>query len=147
MRGNRRKGTRPERLVASALHRAGYRFRRDLPISAGETTVRPDLVFTRRRVAVFIDGCFWHCCPEHSRIPRSNVGYWKPKLQSNVARDERANRALRAAGWAVVRVWEHEEPAVAVARVVDALRARSQRIDADVEPDRARATRSVRAVC
>jgi DNA mismatch endonuclease, patch repair protein len=70
--------------------------------------VRPDFLFREARLAVFVDGCFWHQCPLHSNKPTSNSEYWTTKLQRNVARDRRATRALKAAGWAVLRVWEHE---------------------------------------
>jgi DNA mismatch endonuclease, patch repair protein len=69
---------------------------------------RPDLVFRRERVLVFLDGCFWHCCPKCYRPPKSNLEYWGPKLAGNAARDRRVRGQLRAAGWTVVRVWEHE---------------------------------------
>lgn len=67
----------------------------------------PDFVFRRARVAVFVDGCFWHDCPEHCRMPATNRAYWRTKIARNRARDRRADLALRAAGWRVVRVWEH----------------------------------------
>ncbi|MFY2608800.1 DNA mismatch endonuclease Vsr [Achromobacter ruhlandii] len=70
--------------------------------------VRPDFIFRSERVAIFVDGCFWHCCPLHSKVPESNRSFWEPKLQANVARDRRATRLLRDAGWSVLRVWEHE---------------------------------------
>lgn len=70
---------------------------------------RPDIVFTRQRLAVFIDGCFWHCCPDHGRSPTTNTGYWSPKLAGNVDRDELQNEALAADGWMVLRIWEHVE--------------------------------------
>ena len=79
----------------------------------GDTFVRPDIVFTLKRVAVFLDGCYWHMCPEHCRIPNSNRDYWVAKLLKNVQRDARADAALTAEGWRVVRIWEHEEPEVA----------------------------------
>jgi len=126
MRGNRRRDTRPERALRSALHRLGYRFRTDFLIREGGARVRPDVVFTRRRVAVFIDGCFWHCCPQHSNSPSVNRGYWGPKLERNVARDDRNNAALEAAGWKVVRIWEHEPLEVGVALVRQALEASLQ---------------------
>jgi DNA mismatch endonuclease (patch repair protein) len=81
------------------------------------------VVFTRARVAVFVDGCFWHCCPTHCRKPRQNTDFWLPKLAANVARDRAADAALRNADWTVVRIWEHEETADAVERVVTALAA------------------------
>jgi DNA mismatch endonuclease (patch repair protein) len=79
--------------------------------------VRPDVVFRRARVAVFIDGCFWHGCPVHGTRPRSNTAYWDTKIARNRARDERADTALTAAGWRVVRLWEHEDPADAASAI------------------------------
>src|SRR6266545_2365240 len=129
MRGNRRSGTTPERRVRSLLHARGYRFRKDHRLEIPGARVRPDIVFTRQRVAVFIDGCFWHRCPEHGTSPRANTAYWAAKLERNVARDERVDRALHAAGWTVLRLWEHLEPEEAVVRIVAALdrRLRTQR--------------------
>ena len=109
MKGNPRAGTRPERAVRSLLHGRGLRFRKDFPVVAAGVKVRPDIVFTRRRVAVFIDGCWWHSCPEHGHKARSNTHYWGPKFERNKARDERANKALSEAGWQVLRFWEHED--------------------------------------
>jgi DNA mismatch endonuclease (patch repair protein) len=108
MRGNKRRDTSPEIRLRSALHRLGWRFRIDLPIEAGAgRRPRPDIVFTRARLAIFIDGCFWHSCPEHGRRPNSNWYYWGPKLERNVQRDLEDVRRLDAAGWSVLRVWEH----------------------------------------
>jgi DNA mismatch endonuclease, patch repair protein len=121
MRGNRRVGTTPETRVRSLLHASGYRFRKDHPLEVPGARVRPDIVFTRQRVAVFIDGCFWHRCPEHGTSPRANITYWAAKLERNVARDERVDRALQEAGWTVLRLWEHLEPEEAVVRIVAAL--------------------------
>lgn len=70
--------------------------------------VRPDFIFRQARLAIFVDGCFWHCCPQHFRLPENNRTFWEPKLQANVARDRRAVRLLRTAGWSVMRIWEHE---------------------------------------
>ncbi|WP_157599674.1 very short patch repair endonuclease [Saccharomonospora xinjiangensis] len=122
MRANRRANTKPEVLLRSQLHRLGYRFRKDhrLDLPTG-VRVRPDIVFTRHKVAVFVDGCFWHVCPEHGRQPTRNEWYWTPKLRRNVERDRRADVALSAAGWGVVRVWEHETISDAVARVTEAI--------------------------
>jgi DNA mismatch endonuclease (patch repair protein) len=96
--------------VRSLLHRAGHRFRADLPIRLdGRRPIRPDIVFTRRRVAVFIDGCFWHGCPDHGQRPGvKNAYYWNPKISGNGARDREHTTALEAAGWTVLRFWEHE---------------------------------------
>jgi len=122
MRGNRKRDTRPEIQVRSLLHAKGYRFRKDLPLELPSGRVRPDIVFTRRRLAVFIDGCFWHRCPVHGTSPRANDWYWGPKLDRNVERDRRADESLRTTGWLVLRIWEHEEPQAAVNRIVEALR-------------------------
>ncbi|TDD59340.1 very short patch repair endonuclease [Kribbella antibiotica] len=121
MRAIRRANTKPEVELRSALHRQGYRFRKDLSIYTTTRRVRPDVVFTARKVAVFVDGCFWHCCPEHGRKPSVNSGYWSPKLQRNVERDRLADTALQQDGWTVVRVWEHEEIGTALATVIRAL--------------------------
>src|SRR5437764_852488 len=119
MLANRRVDTTPERRLRSQLHRLGLRFRKDLPVALGGRSVRPDVVFTRARVAVFVDGCFWHRCPEHFQMPRANREYWEPKLTRNVERDGEADAALQAAGWVVVRVWEHEAADAAAGRVAD----------------------------
>ena len=108
MRANRRRDTKPELLLRSALHRRGWRFRVDAPVDLSGRKVRPDIVFTKRRVAVFIDGCFWHSCPEHGQVPKTNVPYWESKLNSNQARDLADTHALERNGWKVVRVWEHD---------------------------------------
>lgn len=117
MRANRRVDTKPERVIRSALHRRGHRFRKDFRLDFGPVRVRPDIVFTARRIAVFVDGCFWHCCPVHGRNPAVNEWYWSPKLKKNVERDRRADRVLAEAGWAVIRIWEHEPIDEAVERV------------------------------
>lgn len=81
--------------------------------------VRPDFVFRKERVAVFVDGCFWHGCPKHCRMPAGNRAFWRKKLTANRERDRRVNRELRRAGWRVVRIWEHElrKPGRCLARV------------------------------
>lgn len=121
MRGNRRADTKPERMLRSRLHAEGFRFRKDLLVRAGNTRVKADLVFPRDRVAVFVDGCFWHGCPEHGRQPQTNGAYWGPKLLRNVERDATVNEALRNDGWTVLRVWEHSSPSEAVEMVAAAL--------------------------
>ena len=121
MRSNTRSDTRPEVLLRSELHRRGRRFRKDLPVETASRRIRPDVVFTRHRLAVFLDGCFWHCCPEHSRRPSVNTEYWEPKLARNVARDRDTDLALQAAGWRVLRAWEHERPELIADRVEAAL--------------------------
>jgi DNA mismatch endonuclease (patch repair protein) len=108
MQANRRSDTKPEVTLRKALHRLGYRYRKDLLIKLPDTRVRPDIVFTRRKIAIFIDGCFWHVCPQHGRQPTTNEWYWTPKLRRNLERDSKANAALQEAGWTVLRIWEHE---------------------------------------
>jgi DNA mismatch endonuclease (patch repair protein) len=78
---------------------------------------RADVVFPRRRIAVYVDGCFWHRCPDHATDPKNNAAWWAEKLAGNVARDRATDAALRAAGWQVVRIWEHEDPVRAADRV------------------------------
>jgi DNA mismatch endonuclease (patch repair protein) len=131
MRAIRRTGTKPELALRSALHRQGYRFRKDYRLDLADgARVRPDIAFTARRVAVFVDGCFWHVCPEHGRDPAVNEWYWAPKLRRNIERDRAADAALAAAGWQVVRVWEHEPLDAAIAAVVTVLGGRLARREA-----------------
>ena len=104
----RRSDTKPEIALRRALHARGLRYRKDFPIRVEGKLIRPDIVFTRRQVAIFVDGCFWHCCPEHGRKPTNNTGYWSPKLERNVERDHQQTHLLRDAGWTVIRFWEHE---------------------------------------
>lgn len=120
MRRNRRRDSRAELALRRELHRRGLRFRVDLPIRIPARVVRPDVVFTRARLAVFVDGCFWHCCPEHGNSPKMNTDYWRPKLERNVARDQAVNRELVVEGWQVLRGWEHEQPAAIADRVEQA---------------------------
>lgn len=110
MRSNRRRDTKPEVALRSALHRRGFRFRNDAPIVTDCGKIRVDIALARHRLAIFVDGCFWHCCPEHGTKPRSNTEYWRPKLERNRQRDASADALLHAAGWQVVRVWEHQDP-------------------------------------
>lgn len=108
--------TAPERALRQGLWRAGLRYRLHARTSAG----RPDLLFRSRKVAVFIDGCFFHGCPEHYVRPRSNADFWARKLATNVIRDRRQTLELEQQGWTVLRFWEHEvydSPDVLVARV------------------------------
>lgn len=120
----KRTDTKPELALRSELHRRGLRFRKDYRLDLGGVRPRPDLVFTKARVAVFVDGCFWHQCPEHSKPPAQNTGYWSPKLARNVERDRLYDEALTAAGWTVVRLWEHVPITEAAQLVQDAVTAR-----------------------
>ncbi|WP_164701493.1 very short patch repair endonuclease [Modestobacter sp. KNN46-3] len=118
----RRADTKPEVALRSALHAAGYRYRKDFRLALpGGVRPRPDIVFTRRKVAVFVDGCFWHACPLHFSPPRQNTDYWGPKITRNVERDRRYDEALRADGWTVVRVWEHQPVQAALEEVESAV--------------------------
>lgn len=118
MAANRRRDTLPERRLRSSIHRLGMRFRVDLPIRVpGRRPIRPDIVFTRARIAVFLDGCFWHGCPEHGSMPKSNQQYWAAKIERNRKRDAEADLLLEEAGWTVLRFWEHESPETAAATV------------------------------
>lgn len=122
MVGNTGRDTKPEVALRSILHRRGRRFRKRLTISlGGGRWTQPDIVFSSARLAVYVDGCFWHRCPEHGTEPQSNVDYWKPKLDRNVARDRDTEAQLRDRGWTVVRAWEHEDPAAVADRVEGAL--------------------------
>ncbi len=119
MRAIRRTDTKPELALRRALHAMGYRFRKDYRLDLAEgRRVRPDIAFTARKVAVFVDGCFWHACPDHGSRPSVNQGYWTPKLLRNVERDRAADAALKVAGWRVIRLWEHVPLDDAVAAVV-----------------------------
>ncbi|WNG93676.1 very short patch repair endonuclease [Mycobacterium sp. ITM-2016-00318] len=108
MRGNRRRDTRPELALRRHLHAMGLRYRVDFAPLQEARRLRADIVFTRARVAVFIDGCFWHKCPYHYRPARSNADFWTAKIEGNHQRDALSNAALRDAGWTVLRFWEHE---------------------------------------
>ena len=105
----RRADTKPERELRSALHARGLRFRKDYPIRVQKRLIRPDIAFTRLRLAVFWDGCFWHSCPAHGHPPKSNTEYWNPKLARNAARDELQTQLLESDGWAVLRIWGHTD--------------------------------------
>lgn len=116
MLGNRSRDTAPELLVRQAVHAMGLRYRVAYrPEPALRRTA--DLVFTRARVAVFIDGCYWHGCPEHYIEPKRNVDYWRPKIARNRARDEETTAALTERGWRVLRFWSHEDPAAVALQI------------------------------
>lgn len=119
-----RRDTGPEVALRREVWRRGLRYRVDTTPIPGRR--RADLVFTRARVAVFVDGCFWHRCALHGTTPKANREWWLAKLDANAARDRATDRELAAAGWTVVRVWEHEEPVAAASRVQAALRDRER---------------------
>ena len=129
MQAIRGRDTAPELALRRLLHARGLRYRVDSPPLPGVRR-RADLVFGPARVAVFVDGCFWHRCPEHATEPRTNTDYWAPKLDRNVERDRETDALLTRAGWVSVRVWEHEDPAVAARRVARIVRRRRARLQA-----------------
>lgn len=123
MRGNRSQDTKPELALRSEIHRRGMRYRvshRPIP----NVRMTADLVFPRLRIAVFLDGCFWHGCPEHYIPPNTNSHYWEAKLARNRRRDAEADRALKKSGWLALRFWEHEDTADIADRVERAVRAK-----------------------
>lgn len=120
MRSNRRRDASPELAVRRRLHAAGLRYRVDFAPLGGRR--RADIVFTRQHVAEFIDGCYWHGCPDHATFPKRNSDYWLPKLARNVERDRETDQSLREAGWTVLRFWEHESPDDVARRIAVAVR-------------------------
>lgn len=126
MRAIKRRDTGPERQLASSLHSLGLRFRRDFLIRLDGRRVRPDIVFTRWRLAVFVDGCFWHSCPEHGRVPSVNRAYWVPKLERTRERDRASDEMLQFHGWRVLHVWEHIPLESATAETLKALEAQGR---------------------
>jgi DNA mismatch endonuclease, patch repair protein len=118
MRGNRSRNTKPELAVRQLLYRAGLRYRVDYkPISALRR--RADIVFPALRVAVFVDGCFWHGCPLHYIPSKSNTEYWLPKIEANGKRDIETDRVLSEHDWTVLRFWAHEDPALVASSIID----------------------------
>ncbi|MEZ3160956.1 very short patch repair endonuclease [Microbacterium sp. BWT-B31] len=114
----RSRDTAPELAVRSILHARGMRYRTNFrPVAGVRRTA--DIVFTRRRIAVFIDGCYWHGCADHFVMPKSNLEYWVPKIEGNQRRDAQTTAMLTAAGWTVLRFWAHE-PAGNVADAIEA---------------------------
>ena len=101
----RGRDTSPELALRKELHARGARFRVEYRIPG---VGRVDIAFTRRRLAIFVDGCFWHGCPEHGVMPKSNVAFWRDKLDGTRARDAKQVLVLQAMGWSVIRVWEHD---------------------------------------
>lgn len=118
--------TLPEMALRKELHRRGLRFRVGRkPLSTLRSTA--DIVFGPAKVAVYVDGCFWHSCPQHATRPATNGAWWDAKLMRNQVRDRAIDRALQDADWVVIRVWEHEDPIKAADRVVATVRYRSPR--------------------
>ena len=123
MQANVGRETAAEEQVRRFLHKAGLRYRKDIrPIQALRCAA--DVVFTNAKLCIFIDGCFWHGCPIHFHAPRVHAGWWAEKIQANRERDRRNDRLLRAAGWRVVRMWEHEISDQKLTRLVMIVRRR-----------------------
>jgi DNA mismatch endonuclease, patch repair protein len=103
MSRNKGRDTKPERALRLALWRMGFRYRLHAKLPG-----KPDMVFASRRVAVFVDGCFWHGCPQHGAKPKTNAAFWEAKLARNRERDRQVNDLLRSNGWTIIRIWEHQ---------------------------------------
>lgn len=124
MQSNKSRDTKPELALRSAVHKLGLRYRVDTrPLTTMRR--RADLVFTRAKVAVFLDGCFWHGCPVHHTKAAANATFWADKVTTNRARDRDTDARLAEAGWVSVRIWEHENPVEAAERVRDVVRGRA----------------------
>lgn len=117
MQAQKTTGTKIELQVRRALHARGYRYRVDRKLLP-DYPFRGDIVWSGRRVVVFLDGCFWHGCPLHGTSPKSNGEWWKSKIQGNRDRDLRVDAILRERGWTVLRYWEHDDPVAIVDAVV-----------------------------
>ncbi|GAB3887049.1 very short patch repair endonuclease [Microbispora bryophytorum subsp. camponoti] len=116
MRSNKGRDTRPELALRRAVHALGLRYRVAIrPVKSVRRTA--DIVFTKAKVAVFLDGCFWHGCPLHHTVAVTNAGFWAEKVRRTRERDAETDQLLKEAGWRVLRVWEHEDPADAAKRV------------------------------
>jgi DNA mismatch endonuclease (patch repair protein) len=125
MRRTRRSGTRPEMALRRALHRRGLRFVVDRPVPGGNRRRRVDILLRGARVAVFVDGCFWHSCPDHSHLPKTNTSWWRLKFRGIARRDRDTDTQLATAGWLAVRVWEHEDPVEAAQGIEQLVRDRT----------------------
>lgn len=121
MLATRRRNTSGEVALQTHLRRMRIRFSVDVPPIPGQRR-RADLVLFRHRIAVFMDGCFWHSCPTHGTQPKSHRAWWRQKLDTNKKRDLDTNRSLRRAGWRVIRAWSHDDPASVASRVAAARR-------------------------
>jgi DNA mismatch endonuclease, patch repair protein len=123
MQANKSRDTQPEVALRSAVHALGLRYRVSTqPLKGLRRTA--DLVFPRARVAVFLDGCFWHGCPDHHTVAATNAKYWSDKVMENRSRDRDTDQRLNEAGWVSLRIWEHEDPHEAALRVRDVVTCR-----------------------
>ncbi|MGO2932406.1 very short patch repair endonuclease [Microbacterium sp.] len=121
MQGNRGRDTKPELAVRRLVHGRGLRYRVNARVEP-DLRRTADLLFTRARVAVFIDGCYWHGCPDHCTMPKVNVAYWNTKIAGNRRRDIETTSRLTDRGWTVLRFWSHEVPGSVVSRIEEVVR-------------------------
>lgn len=119
MRAQRQRDTAPEVALRRRCHAMGLRYFVDYRLPIAGVRRRADMAFPALKVAVFVDGCFWHACPQHGTQPRSNAQWWRSKLRANVARDRDSDNRLAECGWIVVRIWEHEPADKAAHHVAD----------------------------
>ena len=119
------KGTKAELGLRRILHSRGLRYRLHVTVLMKPRRVA-DIVFSSTHVAVFVDGCFWHGCPEHASWPKSNANFWREKIEANRVRDADTDQRLSALGWKTVRVWEHEDPSDAASRIAELVDARKK---------------------
>lgn len=124
----RQKNTSPESALRRELHARGLRYRIHVPVLTKPRRVA-DVAFSGLRVAIFVDGCFWHGCPLHATWPKENAAFWRSKILANQHRDRDTDERLHTEGWKVIRVWEHEDPKVAAARIARILERRRERMD------------------
>lgn len=125
MQSNKGRDTQPELALRSAAHALGLRYRVSVrPLRELRRTA--DLVFTKAKVAVFLDGCFWHGCPDHHTVAATNASFWTEKVESTRSRDRETDRRLADAGWTSIRVWEHEDPVEAAQRIQAVVRGRGR---------------------
>lgn len=117
------RNTSAEMRIRRRLHAMGFRYRVDFPVLRGSSR-RADIVFTRARVVVYVDGCFWHGCPKHASWPKSNAEFWRDKIETNQRRDRDTDDRLATAGWEVIRIWEHEDPDGAAELIARSVRSR-----------------------
>lgn len=121
----RQNGTQAELELRKALHVLGRRYRVQVPVLIKPRRIA-DIVFPKVRIAIFVDGCFWHGCPEHASWPKSNAAFWRDKIETNRARDADTNLRLEALGWKVIRIWAHEAATVSADRIAGCVEARKR---------------------
>lgn len=124
MKATHRRSTKPERLLCEELDRLGLKYMIDQAPIPGLRR-RADVCFSEARVAAFVDGCFWHGCPQHGTFPKANHDWWQAKIETNRQRDMDTDRSLADAGWIVLRFWEHEAASDAARIIAEALEQRT----------------------